>query len=79
MHTRTPGTARTNSLAGRSPMLQALVLVLGFPTGIYLMLFAMAALDPTSDRTPRRRSAAKGKGKGKGQRRASGPPRPPTC
>lgn len=69
MQTLTPGTARAKSLAGRPPMLYALVLVLGFPTGIYLMLFAMAALDPTSDRTPRRHPARKGKGKGPSQRR----------
>ena len=61
MHTRTPGTARApTSLAGRSPMLQALVLALGFPIGIYLMLFVMAALEPSSDRTPKHRPAGKG-------------------
>jgi hypothetical protein len=63
MHTVSPGTARAESLSGRPPMLYALVLVLGFPTGIILMLFAMAALDPTSDRTPRHHPAGKSKGK----------------
>ena len=44
-------------------MLYTLVLVLGFPTGIILMLFAMAALDPTSDRGPRHHPAGKSNGK----------------
>ena len=38
-------------------MLTALVLALGFPAGILLMLVTMAALDPTSDRKPKRRPA----------------------
>jgi hypothetical protein len=63
MHTVSPGTARAKSPAERPPMLYALVLVLGFPTGIILMLFAMAALDPTSDRRPRHHPAGRGKGK----------------
>jgi hypothetical protein len=63
MHALVPGTARAKSLSGRPPMLSALVLVLGFPTGIILMLFAMAALDPTSDRGPRHHPAGKSNGK----------------
>ena len=38
-------------------MLTALALSLGFPAGILLMLVTMAALDPTSDRTPKRHPA----------------------
>ena len=57
-------------------MLTALALSLGFPAGILLMLATMAALDPTSDRTPKRHPARTA-GFAPSHRRAPDAPRRP--